>query len=163
MLSHCDLVSEAQPCLTLLQPHGCGQAPLSMEFSRQEYWSGLPFPPPGDLPYLGIKPASLTSPALAGRLSSVPPGKPRGTLASGFSITGASWEAYCDLTLYSGLRNGWLAGLSVRCPKRPCSTFAGQGEQRGRGPRGDDCLPLLLCKSPAGRLSQIRRQPLPAE
>ena len=43
------------------------QAPLSMEFSRQEYWSGLPFPSPiGDLPNLGIEPSSLTSPALAG-------------------------------------------------------------------------------------------------
>jgi len=35
------------------------QAPLFMEFSRQGHWSGLPFPPPGDLPYLGIKPVSL--------------------------------------------------------------------------------------------------------
>ena len=34
------------------------QAPLSMGFSRQEYWSGLPCPPPGDLPHPGIKPAS---------------------------------------------------------------------------------------------------------
>ena len=34
------------------------QAPLSMEFSRQEYWCGLPFPPPGDLPNPGIKPGS---------------------------------------------------------------------------------------------------------
>ena len=34
------------------------QAPLSMEFFMQEYWSGLPFPPPGDLPKLGIEPAS---------------------------------------------------------------------------------------------------------
>ena len=42
------------------------QAPLSMEFSRQEYWSGLPFPTPGDLPDPGIKPTSLESPALAG-------------------------------------------------------------------------------------------------
>ena len=42
------------------------QAPLSMRFPRQEYWSGLPCPPPGDLPDPGIKPASLTSPALAG-------------------------------------------------------------------------------------------------
>ena len=40
-------------------------APLSMEFFRQEYWSVLPFPPPGDLPSPGIKPASLASPALA--------------------------------------------------------------------------------------------------
>ena len=43
------------------------QAPLSMRFSRQEYWSGLPCPSPGDLPDPGIKPTSLTSPALAGR------------------------------------------------------------------------------------------------
>ena len=41
-------------------------APLSMGFSRQEYWSGLPCPPPGDLPDPEIEPTSLTSPALAG-------------------------------------------------------------------------------------------------
>ena len=40
------------------------QAPLSMGLSRQEYWSGLPCPPPGDLPDPGIKPTSPTSPAL---------------------------------------------------------------------------------------------------
>ena len=58
------------------------QAPLSMGFSRQEYWSGLPFPSPGDLPNPGIKPRS---PALqADALSSEPPGttlggqKPKG-------------------------------------------------------------------------------------
>ena len=50
------------------------QAPPSMEFSRQEYWSGLPFPSPGDLPYPGIK---LRSPALQGdSLLSEPPEKP---------------------------------------------------------------------------------------
>ena len=50
------------------------QSALSMGFSRQEYWSGLPCPPPGDLPNPGSKPAS---PALyAVSLSSVPPGKP---------------------------------------------------------------------------------------
>ena len=43
------------------------QAPLSMGFSRQEYWSGLPCPPPGDLPDPGIETQSLMSPALAGR------------------------------------------------------------------------------------------------
>ena len=43
------------------------QAPLSMEVSRQEYWSGLPFPTPGDLPDPGMEPMSSTSPALAGR------------------------------------------------------------------------------------------------
>ena len=51
------------------------QAPLSMGFSRQEYWSGLPFPPLGDLPDPGIEPLSLASPALAGRLFTfAPPG-----------------------------------------------------------------------------------------
>ena len=42
------------------------QAPLSGEFSRQEYWSGLSFPLPGDLPNPGVKPTSSVSPALAG-------------------------------------------------------------------------------------------------
>ena len=44
------------------------QVPLSMGFSRQEYWSGLPCPSPGDLPYLGILLVSLMSPALAAEL-----------------------------------------------------------------------------------------------
>ena len=43
------------------------QAPLSMGFSTQEYWGGLPFPPPGNLSDPGIEPVPLTSPALAGR------------------------------------------------------------------------------------------------
>jgi len=52
------------------------QAPLSMGFSRQEYWSGLPFSPPGDLLDPGIKPLSSASPELAGQLfTTEPPGK----------------------------------------------------------------------------------------
>ena len=54
------------------------QAPLSMEFSSQEYWSGLPCPSPGDLPNSGIELASLMSPALAGR----------------FFTTSTTWEAH---------------------------------------------------------------------
>ena len=51
-----------------------GQVPLSMGFSRQEYWGGLPWPPPGDLPELGIEPGS---PALAGGFfTTESPGKP---------------------------------------------------------------------------------------
>ena len=58
----------AQSCQTLYQ------APSSMGFSRQEYWSGLPFPSPGDLPDPGIE---LGSPVLqADTLTSEPPGKP---------------------------------------------------------------------------------------
>ena len=59
----------------LLQSSVPHQTPLSMGCSKQEYWSGLPCPPPGDLPDPGIKPASLTSPALAG----------------GFFTTSATW------------------------------------------------------------------------
>ena len=56
---------------------GARQAPLSIGFFRQEYWSGSPFPPPGDLPNPGIKSISLVSPALAGRFfTTAPPGKP---------------------------------------------------------------------------------------
>ena len=54
------------------------QAPLFMEFSRQEYWSGLPFPPSGDLANPGVKAASFASPSLPGRFfTTVPPGKPQ--------------------------------------------------------------------------------------
>ena len=55
----------AQLCLTLCNSMDCSlQAPLSMEIPKQEYWSGLPFPPSGDLPDPGIKP---TSPTLVGQ------------------------------------------------------------------------------------------------
>ena len=58
--------SRVQLCATLWT--AAHQAPLSTAFSRQEYWSGLPFSPPGDLPDPGMEPVSLTSPALAGRI-----------------------------------------------------------------------------------------------
>ena len=52
---------------------------MSMGFSKQEYWRGLPFPTPGDLPYSGIEP---TSPELAGRFfTTVPSGKPKALVA----------------------------------------------------------------------------------
>ena len=63
------------------------QLPLSKGFSRQEQWSGLPCPSPEDLPNPGIKPASLLSPALAGR----------------FFTTSATWEAYTFLGLILSL------------------------------------------------------------
>ena len=49
------------------------QAPLSMGLSWQEYWSGLPFPPPGHLPDPEIKPTPLASPALAGKFFTTEP------------------------------------------------------------------------------------------
>ena len=66
------------------------QAPLSMGFSRQEYWSGLSFLSPGHLPALGIEPVS---PALAGR----------------FFTTSTTWEAHFYLwPIHSSVANSWL-------------------------------------------------------
>ena len=64
-----------------------GQAFLSMGFSRQEYWSGLPCPPPRDLPDPGIEPPSLRTPALAG----------------GFFTTSTTWEAQVKVLI----TNSW--------------------------------------------------------
>ena len=78
----CAWVLSRLSCIRLFAIHStaAGQAPLSMGFSRQEYWSELPCPPPGDLPDPGIKPASLKSPALAVR----------------FFTTSATWGALCS-------------------------------------------------------------------
>ena len=73
LMSVCSVMSNS------LQPHGltvAHQAPLSMEFSRQEDWSGFPFPFPGDLPDPGIEPVSPVSPTLTGGFfTTAPPGK----------------------------------------------------------------------------------------
>ena len=71
------LYSVAQSCPTLCDAMDCSLAPLSMGFSRQEYWSGWPCPPLGDLPVPGIRPISLVSPALQeDPLPAEPAGKP---------------------------------------------------------------------------------------
>ena len=62
----------AQSCPTLCDPWSVAhQAPLSMGFSRQEYWSGLPFPSPGDLPNPGTEPTALASLAMVGRFFTI--------------------------------------------------------------------------------------------
>src|SRR5574337_279926 len=74
------------------------QAPPSMGFSKQEYYSELPFPTPGDLPDPGIEPTSLASPALAG----------------GFFTTRAAWEAILGCLLNDLCRGNYskvLTGL----------------------------------------------------
>ena len=97
-----------QSCLTLFAILWAiaRQAPLSMGFFRQEYWSGLPFPSPGDLPELGIEPVS---PALAsGFFTTEPPGKPLAREAQGSSrVQGHTWQA-------RGAR--WGQGGSERVP-----------------------------------------------
>ena len=73
MLSHFSRLRLFETPWTVAQ-----QAPLSMGFSRQEYWSGLPCPPSGDLPNPGMEPLSLMFPVLAGR----------------FFTTRTTWEAH---------------------------------------------------------------------
>ena len=75
-MGYCCSDAKLYPTTCLCNPTDCAhQAPLSMGFFRQEYWSGLPFPSPGDLPIPGIKPTE--SPALAGGFfTTEPPGKP---------------------------------------------------------------------------------------
>ena len=74
------------------------QAPMSMGFSRQEYWSGLPFPPQGALPDPRIEPRSPESPALAGRVfTTVPPGNPLRTIYKPkILVTGAEIYLSCS-------------------------------------------------------------------
>ena len=72
------------------------QDPLSMGFSRQEYWSGFPCPPPGDLPDPGVKLTSLRSPAFSGR----------------FFTTSATWEAVSKYSLSYHSRHYAYSGLN---------------------------------------------------
>ena len=87
-----------QSCLTLRDPMDCSPPGSSSPwgFSRQEYWSGLPCPPPGNPADQGIKPASLMSPALAG----------------GFFTTSATEEAAYGLQKETKLRRFQDYGLS---------------------------------------------------
>ena len=78
VLCMCAFVKLLQSCPTLCDPLDCSlSAPLSMGFSRQESWSWLPWPPPGDLPKPGTEPISSTPAVMAG----------------GLFTTGTTWEA----------------------------------------------------------------------
>ena len=70
----------AKLCPALCNPMDCSsQASLFLGFPRQEHWSGLPFPSPGDLPDPGVEPTSLVPPALAGKFfTTEPTGNPSG-------------------------------------------------------------------------------------
>ena len=85
----------AQSCPTLCDPMDCGLpgSSLFVGFFKQEYWNGLPFPPPGDLPNPGIKAVSPLSLALAGEFfTTEPPGKP---LPSTANVNSAQHWDFC--------------------------------------------------------------------
>ena len=111
----CSLVTRFS--LTLMQPHGLYPTRpfLSMGFPRQEYWSGLPFPSPGNLPHPGIEPVS---PALTGTLiTTEPPEKPL-WLRRCPQITPQSplyvlWNQSADSLLPWYFRNPWLVCVDL--------------------------------------------------
>ena len=100
------------------------QAPLSMGFSSQEYWCGLPFPPPGDLPRSEIVP---TSPALAGwLLIAEPPGKPLSKLRLPQKST-ADRVADAEMHALTGTELGvpcWWGSMAVFFGQRPSRWLA---------------------------------------
>ena len=95
-----------QSCPALCNPMDCTcQAPLSMKLSRQEYWTGLPFPTPGDLPNLGIEPRfpALQTDSLLSEL----PGKPWGVDRIIFVLLTQHMEGQRDeVTLVQDFRAG---------------------------------------------------------
>ena len=97
------MCSITQSCLTLCSPMECSLlVPLPTEFSRKEYWSGMPFPTPGDLPNPGVEPRSPVPPALAGRSFT----------------TSAAWEAHvpvCTHTIeyYSSIKKNVILPVAA--------------------------------------------------
>ena len=83
-MSSCDAVLSRSVMSDSLWPLGPHQAPLSLGFSRQEYWTGLPSLPPGDLPNPGVKPRSLA--LQVDSLPAEPPGKPKNTGMGSLSL-----------------------------------------------------------------------------
>ena len=139
------------------------QTPLSMQFSRQEYWSGLPFPPPGDLPNPGTEPLSLRSPELA----------------CGFFTTSTTWEAHSLLhsseksaprfTTREREEPGWgtweerghrVEERSVAGPQQPGQWIPprpGRGpEESGRGPDIRACPGQDMGQEQTGELGRIK-------
>ena len=109
VLSH-SVVSDSQTPWTVVH-----QAPLSLEFSRQEDWSGLPFPPPGDLPDPGTEPSP---PALAGGFfTTEPPGKPRCCVLNCLRLSVTPWtEAHQGPLSMEFSRQEYWSGLPFPSP-----------------------------------------------
>ena len=115
------MLSHFSPVLLFVTPWTIAhRARPSMGFSRQEYWSGLPCPPPGDLPDPGIKQASLLSPALADR----------------FFTSSTTWEAPSQIPLVSTKNDVQKSGGNILFvaspPPRPTRKESGCRELRQR-------------------------------
>ena len=114
------------------------QAPLCIGFSRQEYWNELPCPPPGDLPYAGIKP---TSPALqADSLPLAPHGKPKVQTAKKTGVIGGRWR--CPIAQMRELGQWAEKELVVLMfsLNPSCSSLHRAGGQHSQRPHLSNCL-----------------------
>ena len=130
------------------------QAPLSMEFSRQEYWSGLPFPPPEDLPNPGIEPVPLMSPSLqAGSLPLVPPRNPTGPhfciisfCPFTYILCGSTWltgySKCLNITHYYYIQGGFPSGSDGK--ESACKADLGSIHGSGRFPGEGNGTPVFL-------------------
>ena len=120
----------AKSCPTLVTPWTvASQAPLFMGFSRQEYWSGLPFLSPAALPHPGIKPLLLASPALTGGLFTS-----RAPREAPLYI----WEVFVYL-IYTWQCVSLNPKLLIFSPTSQAQCFLSSGEGLGFRPRCSDC------------------------
>ena len=120
--------------LSHVQLFATHQALLSIEFSRQEYWSGFPCPPPEDLPNPGIEPLSLTPLALAGRFcTTAPPGKYHitCTINSRPFYLKHLWTFDIAATSISGFGEGNGTPLQYSCLENPMDKGAWYAAVRG--------------------------------
>ena len=107
-------VQSLQLCLTLCNPMDCSPPGSSIREILQGYWSGLPCPPPGDLPDLRIKPESVTFPALAGR----------------FFTTNATWEVhYVMNTINKNNSLPFSCLWQICCPEPKNISFPGNSRR----------------------------------
>ena len=113
------------------------QSHLSMGFSRQEYWSGLPCPPPGDLPDLGIETMSLMSPVLAGRFFT--------TSATCEALTLVSVQLFNHSVVSDSLRPHELQHTRPPCPSPTPGVYSNScALSQWHHPAISSCHPLLL-------------------
>ena len=119
LLHYCVSAQSLQLCLTLGNPMDCSPPGSSVHGILQGYWSGLPCPPPGDLPDLAIKPESLMSPALAG----------------GFFTTNATWEAlYVINTINKNNSLPFSCLWQICCPEPKKCLFPRKWQEGGYTP-----------------------------
>ena len=138
------------------------QAPLSMGFSRQEYWRGLSFPSPGDLPDQGIEPPSLTSPAVAAGFFSTITAKP--ICSPSVALKAVLYLQVTSLLLKGKLfkswsydsrgRSQWREG-NLRCWRRSSSLGVDPSGTRKDGAEGQAGMFSVPHRTPSSRDSHV--------